>query len=446
MTRTRSNVVPFERPAAYWAVKARRHAAPSQLPDAARMMRKALEKSGDSGLAIELSQIYARMHCYTASERNLMRACAREGLTGTICFLVGCAALNRGEEDLGERAIDLSLRLEPDSFFAEQAQDILEMYPWRQFPYRPHCARGEELCYQSQEYLSWGDHKQALRLAKKAWKRAHTPEIALQLGCLLPPERGCIYLAYAAKRLPSPLRAELAWAAASSQAGQKEKAAAILRKAQAKCETITDAEFFCRTAWQTGENETALRFIQEKLEKMPASVDYLRLKYLCLVRMGREDDASRVLEILLEIDPDDISAQRYRIRPDDMALAPERTMLLSVLGSLVYAVPERLKRGPLNRVLHMLVMTLDGILTPEDIYRYATPVWRKLTRAEKWACDENRNRHFPMALTIYTLYAARQFSQARRFFQMARGKKRILRFLSHVITRNMANSITDDKP
>ena len=89
MTRARSNVVPFERPAAYWAVKARRHAAPSQLPDAARMMRKALEKSGDSALALELAQIYARMHCYTASERYLMRACAREGLTGPVCFLTG---------------------------------------------------------------------------------------------------------------------------------------------------------------------------------------------------------------------------------------------------------------------------------------------------------------------------------------------------------------------
>ena len=42
--KTYGKVVPFERPAAYWAVKARRHYTPAQLPDAARLMRKALEK------------------------------------------------------------------------------------------------------------------------------------------------------------------------------------------------------------------------------------------------------------------------------------------------------------------------------------------------------------------------------------------------------------------
>ena len=55
MTRARTNIVPFERPAAYWAVNARTHYSPAQLPDAARMMRKALEKSGDTGLALELA-------------------------------------------------------------------------------------------------------------------------------------------------------------------------------------------------------------------------------------------------------------------------------------------------------------------------------------------------------------------------------------------------------
>ena len=66
MNQGKKTVVPFERPAAYWAVRARRHYHPEQLPDAARFMRKALEKSGDTGLALELAQIYSAMGCYTA--------------------------------------------------------------------------------------------------------------------------------------------------------------------------------------------------------------------------------------------------------------------------------------------------------------------------------------------------------------------------------------------
>ena len=45
-------VVPFERPAAYWAARARRLKAPHQLPDAARLMRKAYEKNRQIKLSI----------------------------------------------------------------------------------------------------------------------------------------------------------------------------------------------------------------------------------------------------------------------------------------------------------------------------------------------------------------------------------------------------------
>ena len=40
-------VVPFERPAAYWLFRARRHDTPEKKPAAAKMLRKALETTGD---------------------------------------------------------------------------------------------------------------------------------------------------------------------------------------------------------------------------------------------------------------------------------------------------------------------------------------------------------------------------------------------------------------
>ncbi len=381
MTRTRTNVVPFERPAAYWAVKARRHDKPAQLPDAARMMRKALEKSGDSGLALELAQIYARMHCYTASERYLMRACAREGLSGPVCFLAGCAALNRGEEELGERAIDLSLRIDPDGLCAEQAQDVLETYPWRQTPWRPRCSRGEALGRKAGYALTIGKSKEALTLARRAWKKAHTPEIALQLGALLPPRRGLILLTYAVRRMDRSFRACLLLARACHLAGQEKKAQKALSDAGCQCETITDAELFCETAWSMGSFREALNAVNGWLTKMPLSADYLRLKYLCLNRLGRDSEAGRTLDLLLEIDPDDISARRFRAYPEEAALTEDRYMMLSVLGSVIYAsIPPR-KQSPLNRILHELVIGMDGLLSPKEIYLLMPPLWRAMTPA-----------------------------------------------------------------
>ena len=429
MTRTRTNVVPFERPASYWAVKARRHDKPAQLQDAARLMRKALEKSGDSGLALELCQIYSRMHCYTASERYLMRACAREGLSGPVCFLTGCAALNRGEEELGERAIDLSLRVDPDGPCSEQAQEVLETYPWRQTPRRPRCSRGEALCLRAGYALTAGKNEEALALAKRAWKKAHTPEIALQLGALLPPRRGIILLTYAVRRVGTPFRAFLLLARACHLSGQEKKARKALSDAGCLCETITDAELFCETAWSIGSFQEALNAVNGWLEKMPFSADYLRLKYLCQYRLGQCCEAGRTLDLLLEIDPDDISAQRFRAYPEEAALTEDRYMMLSVLGSLIYAsIPPRTE-SPLNRILHELVIGMDGLLTPREIYLLVPPLWRAMTPAEQWACDDRRGGFYPAMLGVCALLSANRPKDARELFDRAPGKKRLLRFL-----------------
>ncbi len=430
MTRTRTNVVPFERPASYWAVKARRHDKPSQLADAARLMRKALEKSGDSGLALELSQIYARMHCYTASERYLMRACAREGLTGTVCFLTGCAALNRDDEDLGERALDLSLRVDPDGPCAEQAQEVLETYPWRQTPWRPRCSRGETLCQRVGRALAAGKREEAIALAKRAWKKAHTPEIALQLGALLTPRRGIILLTWAARRMKDrSFRACLLLARACFLSGREDKAGKALSDARRQCESITDAELYCETAWSMNAALEALDAVNGWLEKMPLSADYLRLKYLCLARLGMIGEAGRTLDLLLEIDPDDISARRFRIVPEETSLTEDRYMMLSVLGSLVYGSCPRRKQSPLNRLLHQLVIGMDGALSPREIYMLIPPLWRRLTRAEQWTCDDRRGGFYPAMFGVCALLSAGRLKDARSLFERAPGKKRLLRFL-----------------
>lgn len=430
MTRTRSNVVPFERPASYWAVKARRHDKPSQLADAARLMRKALEKSGDSGLALELCQIYSRMHCYTASERYLMRACAREGLTGTVCFLVACAALDRDEEELGERALDLSLRLDPDGPFAERAQEVLETYPWRQTPWRPRCSRGETLCRMAGYALAEGNREKALDFARRAWKKAHTPEIALQFGALLPPRRGIILLTYAARRMKEhSFRACLLLARACYLAGMRKNARTALYQAQRQCRSITDAELFCEMAWSMNKPGHALSAVNGWLESRPFSADYLRLKYLSQLRLGRAGEADRTLDLLLEIDPDDISTRRFRMYPEEAALSEDRHMMLSVLGSLIYGSTPPRKQSPLNRILHELVISMDGMLTSQEIYHLVPPLWHAMTQAEQWACDDRRSGFYPAMLGVCALLSANRPKDARELFDRAPGKKRLLRFL-----------------
>jgi tetratricopeptide (TPR) repeat protein len=434
MTGSRSNVVPFERPAAYWAVRARKHYSPRKLPDAARLMRKALEKSGDPGLALELSEIYSGMECYTAAERCLLRSAVRQGLTGSLCFAVGCCALNRGDEDLAERALDQSLRLEPDGVFSERAQDILEYYPWQWNSPRPHCARGEELCRRS--FRAAGT-PEAVELARKAWRRGHAPRAALWLGMLLPPKEGKKYLARAAEQLPDDLRAHLYFAGACAETRDWPKARRQLQLARQYCRTITDAELFCIVAWEMGKPKTALNLVNEKLMHSPASVDYLRLKYLTLLRMpGEESQAGRALETLLEIDPDDADGLYYRRHPEEKHMNSVRSVMLSVLGGMVYALPERLRYGRLNRMLHLITVSLNGMADTEVIYRLLPGLYARLTEAEKYSADEYRTAPITVALAMALLLRVGNGVEAIRLYKSSPGKKRIMRLLKRLMKKS----------
>jgi len=429
MKEGRPVVVPFERPAAYWATKARRHDTPARRPDAVRLMRKALEKSGDPKLAMELFRMYADMECHTAAERCLATAAARGGLTGDICFGIGCCALNRGEETLAEKALEASLRLSPGGMYAEQAQDLLETYPWQDTDFPPRGARGEVLLGRAQRALAAGNIDDALIWARRAWKKSHSPRIALLLGALLPTERAMILLNWASRKMPGRQQPYLMLALACHKAGQGEMAYQALMMAYLLCGPYHQAEAFCLTAWEMGVPEIALSLIDMRLAAAPASADYLRLRYLCLKRMGENEKAGRALSALLEIDPDDAGGLWYRRHPQDVQLMPARPLMLHALAARVYSLPDRLQAGPLNRILHLMVMLLSSQVEPQIIYKLLPSLWNKLSPAEKRACDEEHHPHYPLSFWLYLLLRTGQFDIARDGLAHTKGKRRALRAL-----------------
>lgn len=429
MTENRRVVVPFERPAAYWATRARRHYTPNRLPDAAKLMRKALEKSGDPAMAMELARIYGGMECHTAAERWLVRAIARSGLTGDACFLIGCCALNRGEETLAEQALDACLRLDPDGLYSQQAQHLLESYPWSPGNYPPRSARSETYCHRAQRSIVTRDLPQALLYAKKAWKKRATFQAALLLGALLPSPKALPYFFFAVRQKPLQYQPHLLLAQALYKIGRHREGRNHLLLARSLCETISQAENFCAVAWDAGQPQEALALASAHLEKSPASVDYLRLKYLSLQYMQEETAAQRTLQTLLDIDPDDAAGLWYRRHPENRSLFDGQRMLLAALGCQINALPPRLHPGPLNRILHLMVMMLADTLDAPMIYRLLPPLWKKLSGAEKKACDERRSLHYPLAFAMYLLLSANQAQKAREYFLSAPGKKRLIRTL-----------------
>ena len=108
-------------------------------------------------------------------------------------------------------------------------------------------------------------------------------------------------------------------------------------------------------------------------------------------------------------------------------------MLLPALAAQVAMVPGRLQRGPLNRTLHMLVLMLQDSLTPEQIYRAIPPLWRRLSPAQRAACDERRDGHWPLALSAYALIQSGKPMDASALLAAAPGRKRALRAVNHFL-------------
>ena len=107
-----------------------------------------------------------------------------------------------------------------------------------------------------------------------------------------------------------------------------------------------------------------------------------------------------------------------------------RPMLLTALGYQLNAIPARLQKGPLNRLLHLMVMSLAEEMDAEPIYRLVPSIWRRLSQARKRACDDRQEPHYSLCFALYLLLMRGQGEKARALYREAPGKKRILRTLN----------------
>ena len=425
---TKRVVVPFDRSAAYWRSRARRHDTPEKRPAAVKLLRKALEKTGDADTALELARLYLAMDCTTAAERYLVRAVARGGLTGEACYLIGCCALNREQEDLAEEAFDACQRVDPDGDWADRAQDALENYPWSWQPAKKRQARSQALCRQAQAALLRGRVEEGRVLAQRAWNKGKSAQAALLMGAMQKPQAALPYFRRAAREAPWDIRPVMLLAMAAAQVGDEEHLAQYMMQGQMLCRGLSSCEKYCAAAWDAGAEEYALALVNGLLEKAPCSVDLLRLKYLCMKRLGAGADAQRVLETLLDLDPDDAAGLWYRRHPEETDLYMGRQMMLPVLSFQLRAIPQRLRYGRLNRLLHWLVMALRDVAEPEDIYRLAVPLWRRMPEGEKRACDGGAP-HYSLCLALYVMIVTGHRERADELYRTAPGKKRVRRTL-----------------
>ena len=434
MTSERKNVVPFERPAAYWVSRAKRHDTPAKMPGAAQLMRKALEKDHDPDTAVELARMYLNMGCVTAAERLLLKAAGWGGLTGDVCFYTACCALEQEDENLAQQALDACLRLSPESALADRAQELLETYPWAWEEPLPRGARSECLCLRARAQVTGGQTALAYETLKKAWKRGKSADAAMLLGTL---ERDAfkrvMYFLYAQRRQPKSLRPRLLLIRALHQAGRTESVPALLLQAAPMCENVSQAEFFCAAAWDTGYSEAAQTLLDKKLAQNPFSVDLMRLQYLTCKRMGQEKKAQALLSRMRSIDPEDAAALRYARDIGDVSPDEHRMVYLVLLSLPLRLIPGRLREGPLNRTLHLMTLGMQDRMSEKEVYHYLPPLWRRLPLRERQAADD-QDPAVLAAMSAFLLWQTGRQDEAKQLLlsipQKRYIRRKVIRYLS----------------
>lgn len=433
MNHGEKGVVPFERPAAYWARKARKAYTPARMPEAALMMRKALEKSGDSQVALELAAIYRSMHCISAAERYLMKAAADSGVTPQLCYETGLCALERQEEALAENALDACIRLAPGSALAHECQEILETYPWNWQPPEKRTARSLAMSHFARTRLQKGDVKGARERAQAAWQRGKTGEAAILYGMLQEtPQMAEEYVRHAVEKMPGQTPPMLLLSQVYFQQGKTEMARAAMGMCAGLCNTLQQVEAFSLMAAQMGFYREGLALAEEKLKMHPCSTDYLLIKYRMLKKLGEREKAERVLQTILEIDPDDACGVWYARHPEENVPYLGRMMFLPILGMMTSSLRRMRKTGPLNRLLHLYTFALREEAEAKDVYAALVPLWRKMSPQEKKKLDE-RDQNAVTWLYLYVLLRLGKTKMLSQALDMMPGRRRAERKLARYL-------------
>lgn len=291
------NIVPLDMPASYWRGKAQHAQKSGNLQEAVRLYRVALRKQADNATRRDLAQAYADMQCFSASDQLYFENLARDaGDTDSLYGLARNRSLMGDERGMAD-LLDLYLRLAPCGEQADRARDILWQMPRESNP-KKRMRRAEVLCQQAGDHQS--EPQECLRRLKRSWKRGKTVEAAqmlctqyLQQGAS---EKALRYALAACNMAPQDINARFLLASALYQCKMTQGCRSALRQAQAMCVHPDQAPLFCRYALGLEQADLAVAFLEERLEKAPASIDVMIQLALALRIEGR--DPARANELL----------------------------------------------------------------------------------------------------------------------------------------------------
>lgn len=308
----------FQRPASYWLRRAERSKQNGDLIRAAVLERHAVRAEGGS-MAARASYVLTlrQLHCYEASNREAFAALAQDPDQKELYGLIGMNLLAMGLKQEGVDALNTYLN-EPITdglpYWHDDAYDLACFYD--KPPQRKRRARLDGLLHIAAGRLNRGDRSGAQRALTRASRAPfHAPSARRELltALYLHMDGKVVQAARHVRNALAlkPWHSQHAASAASllGALGLRRQAVTALWQAAIHARTPADELSVCMASEQLGCLQAALAMLQRSLrhqaDRYPVCYDLC----VCLMKLGRLEEAAQYAHLCREIDPDDIQGE-----------------------------------------------------------------------------------------------------------------------------------------
>lgn len=385
----------FQRPAPYWLRRAEKCKQAGDLRRAAVLERHAARTdpgyaAGPASYALTLRQL----HCYEASNREAFAALAYDPSRMALYGLIGqnMIALGHRQEGLDAFSLYLNARDDGQTVRAPWDGDVYELEEAYWEPPVKRRARLNGLMHMILSRMARGDMDGASRALQRARRAPFQAPYARrdELAALWHeragrPQEALRYVRRALRLRPYDAQLSASAACLLGRLGRAGEAASALTRAAVCASTPADELLVCLASEQLGAHEAAYAMLSRSLKRCSGRYPVLYDLAVCLLKLGRLEEASRSIHLCRELDPDDVPGEVLFNRVMDMetrALTPEQVRAeaasVSYYGSLneeelnrcLKPVTQAVREGPGALAA---AMAADAKLRARFLYMLALP-------------------------------------------------------------------------
>ena len=367
-------IVPFAFPARQLRMRAASRRKQGRPVDAVELERRAAETTDATSAWLALAEGLYGLGCYEQACMLVFRMLARRDVPPDAWLLLARGQIALGHIQEASDSLCHCLSEEPFGAAADTARGLLSDLRAREE--RSESVRTPGLVRRGLLAIRAGQQELGLRRLRRALLLTTDPSrihltIAMAENVCGNTTGAAVELARALKRRPDDPKAMTALCVAMEATGRRRFARGLLLKCEQLCGDTANEGRFLRTARLLEDSGAQVRYIEKRMKRQPCRIALLHTLAQCRAEAGLTEEAGRLWQRILRIDPADmrarISLEWVKSHPE--TAFPDQAVLMAgvVRPRLIYLAhqcagqqaKELLAQGSETRMLVDWVLQMD---------------------------------------------------------------------------------------